>query len=79
MFFWWYRIITFTTPGMAAANSFDGEPASLEKAVNFQCLQSIMRAGWFVSAVFPQPRRDEKLIELYQYHKWKSENPVQHF
>ncbi len=78
MLFWWNRIITFAAPRMATCDSFNREPASFEKPVDFQGFQSIMRTSRVISAVFPQPRRNGKLIKLYQSCNWKNQNLVQH-
>ena len=78
MLFGWHRIIAFASPGMAARNSFQCQPAASEKAVHFQRFQSVMRTGWMIPAIFPQPRRNGELIKFYQNYNRKSEDFVQH-
>ncbi len=71
------RIVTFTSPGMAACNSFGSQPKTFNGAVNLKRFNHIMRARGFVPAVFWQNRGNEPLIEFYQYHQRKCDDFVE--
>ncbi len=52
-----------SAPGMAAAEAFDGEPASLEGAMLFYGFHTIGAAGRCVAAAGTQQRRYGQLIK----------------
>lgn len=40
-----YRIVPMSTPGVAAADAFNGEPGSFKDSVLPECLDAIVRTG----------------------------------
>lgn len=72
------RIVTFTSPGMAACNSFCSQPKTFNGAMYLQRFYHIMRTGRFVAAVFREDGRDKPLIKFYQDNQWKCDDFVEH-
>ena len=55
-----HRVFAFPTPGMAASDSLQPEPAPPERPVLFHRLEKILRAGGMKSATGPGPAEPGK-------------------
>src|SRR5574340_325380 len=58
-----HRIVAVAAAGAAAADALGGEPAALERAVLFDGLLAVFRAGRQIAALPPQPGRQRHLVD----------------
>ncbi|MNF12419.1 hypothetical protein D3C80_2138930 [compost metagenome] len=54
-----------SAPGMAAAYAFQGHPATLKRAIFFNRLQPVLRAGGGIAAIGSKPGREQFLVHFY--------------
>ena len=66
------RIVARTTPGMAATDALDAEPAATENAVLHDCLDHILAACRRVTARGRRKGRDASLVEIDREQKYMS-------
>lgn len=71
--------MTVPSPGMAAGDAFDGQPASLERPVLPDRLDTILGAGGAVAATGTQQGGQQQLIGSDQQEKQQSESLLMTF
>lgn len=66
-----------STPGVAAQDALQGQPATFPWAVLLDGLQSVGAAGGGIPALSPQQRGQEGLVKPYQPNEYGGEDFVQ--
>lgn len=61
-----HGVVAAASPGMAAHNALEGEPAPFERAIFLDGFHRILRAGGTVAAGRRRPRRYKVAIDPYQ-------------
>lgn len=64
-FFFGYRVVTTSSPGMTAQNTPDSQITTIKKAVRLECFNHVMRTGWLETAGSRHQRGNHDLIKPY--------------
>lgn len=67
--FWWYRVVSPSTPRMATTDTLNTQPKSSKRAMYMQRFYHVMRAGGLIAARRREKRRDKPLINLNRYYQ----------
>ena len=72
--FLWHRVISVTSPWVAAENPSYGKVKSFEDPMFSECFKRILRTGRSESACSRSQRGDAALIEAYQGYEREYQN-----